>query len=290
MKDSSQITGLKKGFIGFGILIAFLISGLIICIGSIFLYGYLFFDNSLFTTSEVSILLNSPSTLAFQTLLSNIAYICAILCVFSIFQINYKSTLSSKSFGVMQLLLSILCILSASILIDQALLSLTEGSLKFLSHRNIAGNLNMPSILGNLSETSILSFNLLLLLTIFTSPILEELFFRGFLWQTFRKDFSFLKTLLLTSTLFGFIHFDLIQGISAFFISLFYGLIAERTKSVWPCIIAHIAASYMTFLLSHKGYTFGVGGQPYPILLVATCILFAGLASFLIYKFKTKES
>ncbi|MDJ0626560.1 MAG: CPBP family intramembrane metalloprotease [Candidatus Caenarcaniphilales bacterium] len=282
------MSGSKQALMGFAILTISLIFSLLLCIGSIFLYGYLFFDNSLFSSSEVATLLNSPSTLAFQNLLSNIAYAISIIVIIYIFRSNYQKTLSTGFCKIDDFLISTLIILSASILIDQLLLLLTEGHFNFLAHKNLAGNLNIASILGNIDATGLLSFNLLLLLTIFVSPILEELFFRGFLWSSFRKNNSFIKTLIYSSFLFGLIHFDFIQGISAFIISLFYGFIIEKTKSIWPCILAHISASYMTFFLSNNGYTFGVGGNTYPLWLVSLSILSLSLCIFLMNKKKTQ--
>ncbi|MDX1920014.1 MAG: CPBP family intramembrane glutamic endopeptidase [Candidatus Caenarcaniphilales bacterium] len=256
--------------------------GLGLCIFSVICYGFLFFEYNSFNTSELSALLNAPSTLAFQMLLINTAYIFSLIWLHYRYKLNYKTSLGLQKTKPINLVIAFFMVVSVSILVDQLLLSLSDGPLSFLSYTNLAGNLNLAYVLGNLNGISVFSFSLLLILTIFSSPLLEELFFRGYLWTGLRNKFGFLQTLFISSFFFAIIHLDILQGLTAFFIGLIYGFIVEKTKSVWPAVAAHIGVNLFTYLLSILGVAYGLDGADYPVNLIVFCavVLLLGFLFF----------
>jgi membrane protease YdiL (CAAX protease family) len=90
------------------------------------------------------------------------------------------------------------------------------------------------------------------ILTACLSAVGEEIGWRGFLWPLLRNRFSFLRTSLLVGIVWWLYHVPLIlfgwygmrSGIPAFTVAiagftLFVGVITDRSRSVWPSLIAH---------------------------------------------------
>jgi membrane protease YdiL (CAAX protease family) len=70
-------------------------------------------------------------------------------------------------------------------------------------------------------------------------PILEELFFRGIIQNMFYKEFKWYVSIILTSLLFSFYHFNLEYLFSNFIFSLFSGFIYFKYSSLKSSIIFH---------------------------------------------------
>ncbi len=92
--------------------------------------------------------------------------------------------------------------------------------------------------------------------TILSTPILEEVLFRGLILKSFLKHYGTVKAILLSSVLFGLLHISATAILNAFIISIVISYIYIKTKSVWICIIAHsisniIAIGYINYLLMH---------------------------------------
>ena len=79
----------------------------------------------------------------------------------------------------------------------------------------------------------------------------EELFFRGFILRRFSRTYSPLKALLLSSVLFGIMHFNPWQAITTTFMGIFFGWLYRRYKSIWLCMLLHaynnVLALYMLY-------------------------------------------
>jgi len=75
----------------------------------------------------------------------------------------------------------------------------------------------------------------------------EELFFRGIIARRFFRTYSPRKAILLSSMLFGLIHFNPWQAVNAFLGGIFYGWIYWRYKSIWLCMFFH--AYYNTLVM-----------------------------------------
>ncbi|GMQ57403.1 CPBP family intramembrane metalloprotease [Vallitalea sediminicola] len=88
---------------------------------------------------------------------------------------------------------------------------------------------------------------------VFMAALLEELFFRGFLYNFFRNIIGKTNSTIITSLIFTFWHMSLVNNaFSNYSMSASYNLIAimvlgvtncliiERTKSIIPCIVFHV--------------------------------------------------
>jgi len=75
----------------------------------------------------------------------------------------------------------------------------------------------------------------------------EELFYRGIIARRFFRTYSPRKAILLSSILFGIVHFNPWQAVNAFLGGIFYGWIFWRYKSIWLCMFFH--AYYNTLVM-----------------------------------------
>tara|TARA_B100002003_G_scaffold109494_1_gene101369 strand:+ start:2757 stop:3665 length:909 start_codon:yes stop_codon:yes gene_type:complete len=70
-------------------------------------------------------------------------------------------------------------------------------------------------------------------------PIAEEIFFRGFVLPGLVKQFGIVRSLLLSSFLFGIFHFDPGAVVPTFTLGLALGWVYLKTGSIWPSVFAH---------------------------------------------------
>ena len=78
-----------------------------------------------------------------------------------------------------------------------------------------------------------------ILVGVIFAPIVEELFFRGFLFQGFRQKYGWVKGLLLSSVIFAAGHLDPVAFIPTFILGALLAYMYHRSNSVWPGIILH---------------------------------------------------
>jgi CAAX protease family protein len=75
------------------------------------------------------------------------------------------------------------------------------------------------------------------------APLVEEIFFRGFLFQGFRSQYGWISGMLLSSAIFAFAHLDLVSLIPTFILGNLLAYLYHRTNSVWPGVIVHMAVN-----------------------------------------------
>ncbi len=71
------------------------------------------------------------------------------------------------------------------------------------------------------------------------APLVEEMFFRGFLFPAFRQRYGWVKALLLSSGLFALAHGDPAAFIPIFLLGCVLAYVYHRSGSIWPGIILH---------------------------------------------------
>jgi uncharacterized protein len=86
---------------------------------------------------------------------------------------------------------------------------------------------------------------------IIASPILEELIFSGIILDGLLKRYNPIKSILVTSLLFGLIHLSPTQFISGFSMGIFTGWIYYKTKSVTFSIIIHVITNLTALLMNY---------------------------------------
>jgi membrane protease YdiL (CAAX protease family) len=76
---------------------------------------------------------------------------------------------------------------------------------------------------------------------IILAPFVEEIFFRGFLFQGFREKMGWLKAALLSSAIFSMSHLDPASLIPTFVLGFALAYIFHRSNSLWPGMILHFS-------------------------------------------------
>jgi membrane protease YdiL (CAAX protease family) len=110
----------------------------------------------------------------------------------------------------------------------------------------------------------------LVILVSMLGAVAEEIGWRGFLWPLLRRRWSFLRSSLVVWVVWWLYHAPLVilgwygfrAGLPAFTVALvgmtlFVGVITDRSKSLWPSTIAH--ATWNALVLT--GFAAGVGGN-----------------------------
>jgi uncharacterized protein len=100
----------------------------------------------------------------------------------------------------------------------------------------------------------------LFIVGIIVAPIVEELFFRGFLFQGFRQRYGWVGAMLLSSVIFAAAHLDLASLIPTFILGGVLAYVYHRSNSVWPGIILH-------FLVNAFGLCSAYALMQYPVLI-----------------------
>ena len=79
------------------------------------------------------------------------------------------------------------------------------------------------------------------------APIIEEIFFRGFLFQGFRQQYGWIRAGLLSSAIFAIGHLDPVALIPTFILGCLLAYMYHRSNSVWPGIILHFLVNAFSF-------------------------------------------
>jgi hypothetical protein len=71
------------------------------------------------------------------------------------------------------------------------------------------------------------------------APLVEEIFFRGFLFQGFRQRYGWVNAMLLSSAIFAVAHLQLVALVPTFILGCLLAYVYHRSNSVWPGITLH---------------------------------------------------
>lgn len=77
------------------------------------------------------------------------------------------------------------------------------------------------------------------------APIIEEIIFRGLIYHELKRHMPILLAVVIQALLFGIYHFNIVQGIYAFFLGIILALALNWTDTIWSAILIHF--SYNTF-------------------------------------------
>lgn len=115
--------------------------------------------------------------------------------------------------------------------------------------------LPLDNIIGNYDNTqkAILSGNIIIqILTVaLLVPVAEELIYRGLVYKRLLSLIDEGKAMLLASLIFGLFHFNLLQGVYAFLLSLILIIVYIKYRSLMSCIIIHSSANLAAVLASY---------------------------------------
>jgi uncharacterized protein len=131
------------------------------------------------------------------------------------------------------------------------------------------------------------------ILLVIAAPVLEELIFRGIILEGLIRNYSPLKSILISSFLFGLVHLNPWQFVTGFFIGIFIGWIYYKTRSLTFAIIIHASANLIAYFTRtfidletfiEKSYIEILGGLTNFILVVTGSIIIGSICLFILNK------
>jgi membrane protease YdiL (CAAX protease family) len=81
------------------------------------------------------------------------------------------------------------------------------------------------------------------------APVVEEMLFRGIILRAFLVQYSRSQAIVGSAILFGVAHLNIFQFVAAVLVGSISGWLYERTRSLWPSIILHMAFNGVSMLL-----------------------------------------
>lgn len=94
----------------------------------------------------------------------------------------------------------------------------------------------------------------LIVAAVIVAPLVEEIFFRGFLFRGFRRKYGWVNAMLLSSAIFAAAHLDPVSLLPTFLLGLVFSFTYHRSNSVWPGVILHFlvngTSTLMLYILS----------------------------------------
>lgn len=83
------------------------------------------------------------------------------------------------------------------------------------------------------------------------APVVEEIFFRGFLFQGFRARYGWITAMFLSAAIFALAHLDLVVLIPTFILGCLLAYVYHRSNSIWPGIILHFLVNSFGLLAAY---------------------------------------
>jgi len=98
----------------------------------------------------------------------------------------------------------------------------------------------------------------LLIVGVILAPIIEEIFFRGFLFNGFRQHFGWNKAALLSALFFSLAHVQLVTLIPTFILGYLLAYLFHKSNSLWPGIILHFLVNSFGFCMIYAVSQFSI--------------------------------
>ena len=124
------------------------------------------------------------------------------------------------------------------------------------------------------------------LCVVVAAPILEELIFRGIMLDGLLKKYSPVKSILISSFLFGFVHLNPLQFVAGLFFGVFIGWSYYKTKSLSLTIIIHATVNLVGFLMRYfdnfepLSLVERYGGTLNLVLVIVGCTLIFAISTY----------
>ncbi len=92
------------------------------------------------------------------------------------------------------------------------------------------------------------------------APVVEEIFFRGFVFAGLREQYGWQRAALVSSVLFALIHLTPTAVIPIFILGYIFAYLYQRSNSIWPAILMHASTNTLALgaaLVAAKTDLFG---------------------------------
>jgi len=78
---------------------------------------------------------------------------------------------------------------------------------------------------------------------VLVAPVVEEIFFRGFVYAGLRARYGWKKAAVVSAALFAVIHLQPTAALPIFVLGLIFAFLYEWSGSIWPAIVMHFATN-----------------------------------------------
>jgi hypothetical protein len=94
---------------------------------------------------------------------------------------------------------------------------------------------------------------------ILVAPVVEEIFFRGFVYAGLRARYGWKRAAVVSAALFAIIHLQPTAALPIFVLGLIFAFLYEWGGSIWPAIVMHFASNALAmgvaYLVIQMGLT-----------------------------------
>ncbi len=108
----------------------------------------------------------------------------------------------------------------------------------FLLLNDIQSNFEISDIFNDIGSPW-----LIFITGILIAPLVEEIFFRGFVYTGLRERYGWITAALVSAALFAVVHLQPISMPPIFLMGLIFAYLYQRTESIWPGVIMHLATN-----------------------------------------------
>lgn len=127
------------------------------------------------------------------------------------------------------------------------------------------------------------SIGLELLGSALITPFLEELLHRGVVYGRLRHMMGFLPSVIVSALIFAGLHFNIVQFIYAFLLGIVFAIFVEKSKRLYPAVIAHVVANGLAVIRTETGILAGTVDGSVVAWLISMGSLFVGVGLFICY-------
>ena len=92
--------------------------------------------------------------------------------------------------------------------------------------------------------------------TVISAPLVEEVFFRGFLFAGFREKYGWKIAAGISAAFFALVHLQPLTALPIFLLGYLFAYVYERSNSLWLPILLHFSVNGFAFLLLGLAYMF----------------------------------
>lgn len=117
-----------------------------------------------------------------------------------------------------------------------------------------------------------------ILLSCIYAPFIEEMMYRGIILNGLLKKYSTTIAIIISSLIFGLMHFSFLQSINAFFIGIIIGYIFIKTKSLYLCIFIHFFNNFIVMYSPVISFNSVILNVTYDIFNISIGILLISLS------------
>lgn len=158
------------------------------------------------------------------------------------------------------------------------------GILASTALSRLIGLLPVDNVIGNYDEISQVLFSgnigLQFITIAVAAPILEEIIFRGLVYNRLKEYMGGLTAAVVSALFFGIYHMNLVQGIYAFFVGILLVYVYEKYKNITAPILMHGAANAFSIFLTHTSISERLS-ENMAVYILFMVVEFAGMYVFL---------